>query len=219
MHPMGNQSADAAPGGRAATTYREAGVDVAAANAAVATIGRLARTTFGDDGVALPIGHFGGTYRLPAGGDRILVASADGVGTKLKLAFVLGGEAHARVEQNAIAAGRPAIGAAKMPDRQRHAIIAKRRPSQSTDGCDGGVGRRQCHPGFAVGGRRSPSGGSVGALVAHRVHRSRPLPCHANVPSFGDVRPTTNEWARPRPPRRPRTARGSAGWRSGADRD
>ena len=48
MHPMGNQSADAAPGGRAPTTYREAGVDVAAANAAVARIGRLARTTFGE---------------------------------------------------------------------------------------------------------------------------------------------------------------------------
>ena len=44
-----------------------------------------------------PIGHFGGMYRLPAGPDRLLVASADGVGTKLKLAFVLGGEAHARV--------------------------------------------------------------------------------------------------------------------------
>src|SRR5688500_16048392 len=36
-------------------------------------------------------------YRLPAGPDRLMVASADGVGTKLKLAFVLGGDAHARV--------------------------------------------------------------------------------------------------------------------------
>jgi phosphoribosylformylglycinamidine cyclo-ligase len=34
---------------------------------------------------------------LPAGGDRILVASADGIGTKLKLAFALGGMAHHRV--------------------------------------------------------------------------------------------------------------------------
>ena len=83
-----------------ATTYRDAGVDVDAANAAVDRIARLARSTFGggpDGGAALPVGHFGGAYRLPAGPDRILVASADGVGTKLKLAFVLGGAAHARV--------------------------------------------------------------------------------------------------------------------------
>src|SRR5690606_28686760 len=43
------------------------------------------------------IGHFGGVYRIAAGPERLLVASADGVGTKLMLAFVLGGEAHARV--------------------------------------------------------------------------------------------------------------------------
>ncbi len=81
------------------TTYREAGVDVDAAAAAVERIAGLARATFGGDtgGVALPIGHFGGAYRLPAGGDRILVASADGIGTKLKLAFALGGIAHRRV--------------------------------------------------------------------------------------------------------------------------
>jgi phosphoribosylformylglycinamidine cyclo-ligase len=36
-------------------------------------------------------------YRLPAGPDQLLVASADGVGTKLKLAFLVGGEAHFRV--------------------------------------------------------------------------------------------------------------------------
>ncbi len=87
-------------GGRAGTglSYREAGVDVDAANAVVDRIALLARSTFGRNGdVARPIGHFGGTYRLPGGGDRILVASADGVGTKLKLAFVLGGGAHARV--------------------------------------------------------------------------------------------------------------------------
>jgi phosphoribosylformylglycinamidine cyclo-ligase len=78
------------------TSYRDAGVDIDAASSSVARIAELARTTFGA-GAARPIGHFGGTYRLSAGGERILVASADGVGTKLKLAFTLGGEAHARV--------------------------------------------------------------------------------------------------------------------------
>jgi phosphoribosylformylglycinamidine cyclo-ligase len=62
----------------------------------VTRIAELARGTFGA-GTTRPIGHFGGTYRLSAGGERVLVASADGVGTKLKLAFTLDGEAHARV--------------------------------------------------------------------------------------------------------------------------
>jgi phosphoribosylformylglycinamidine cyclo-ligase len=78
------------------TSYREAGVDIDAASASLDRIAELARSTFGAGG-ARPIGHFGGTYRLSAGGERVLVASADGVGTKLKLAFTLGGEAHARV--------------------------------------------------------------------------------------------------------------------------
>jgi phosphoribosylformylglycinamidine cyclo-ligase len=76
-------------------SYRAAGVDIDAANGAVSRIAERAKATLGDSGA--PIGHFGGQFRLPAGPDRTLVASADGVGTKLKLAFVLGGGAHARV--------------------------------------------------------------------------------------------------------------------------
>ena len=76
-------------------TYREAGVDIAAATDAVDRIKGFAASTLGQAGQ--PIGHFGGMYRLSAGPDRILVASADGVGTKLKLAFTLGGDAHERV--------------------------------------------------------------------------------------------------------------------------
>ena len=107
MHPKGTEASapsspqDGGGGGAepgAATTYRDAGVDIDAAAAAVGRIAGLAGTTFRPaDGGSRPLGHFGGTYRLPAGDDRLLVASADGVGTKLKLAFVLGGDAHARV--------------------------------------------------------------------------------------------------------------------------
>lgn len=80
----------------APVTYRDAGVDIDAATSALEKIKVHARSTFGESGAA-PIGHFGGMYRLQAGGDRILVASADGIGTKLKLAFLVGGEAHFRV--------------------------------------------------------------------------------------------------------------------------
>ena len=100
MHPKGTEAADPTRADQAATatTYREAGVDIDAATTVVDRIARLAHSTFGaGNHGSRPIGHFGGTYHLPAGGDRLLVASADGVGTKLKLAFVLGRTAHARV--------------------------------------------------------------------------------------------------------------------------
>ncbi len=79
------------------SAYREAGVDIEKATAAVERIKSHAHATFGASGAAAPIGHFGGVYRLGAGEDRLLIASADGIGTKIKLAFVLGGSAHARV--------------------------------------------------------------------------------------------------------------------------
>ena len=78
-------------------TYRDAGVDIDKASASLEAIGRFARSTLPNEAENGGIGHFGGVYALPAGPDRLLVASADGIGTKIKLAFVTGGWAHARV--------------------------------------------------------------------------------------------------------------------------
>ena len=103
MKPNGTEPATRpeAPHPAGGVTYRDAGVDIDAASGALGRVKALARTTFAGGpagaGAAAPVGHFGGVYRLPAGGDQLLVASADGVGTKLKLAFLLGGDAHARV--------------------------------------------------------------------------------------------------------------------------
>lgn len=85
---------------RARATYQDAGVDIDRAAGAVANITARAKRTFGDAG-GPGIGHFGGVYRL-SGGDRCLVASADGIGTKLKLAFRLGGETHAGVGRDLV---------------------------------------------------------------------------------------------------------------------
>jgi phosphoribosylformylglycinamidine cyclo-ligase len=74
---------------KAKLTYAEAGVDIRAGEDAVNRIKQLARQTFGPN-VLSEIGSFGGFYKLPMSGiaEPVLVSSADGVGTKLKLAFM-----------------------------------------------------------------------------------------------------------------------------------
>jgi phosphoribosylformylglycinamidine cyclo-ligase len=71
--------------------YRQSGVDIDAGNETVRRIKALARSTF-TSGVLSEIGSFGGLFRLADAGvsDPVLVASADGVGTKLKVAFMTG---------------------------------------------------------------------------------------------------------------------------------
>ena len=71
--------------------YRQAGVDIEAGNEVVRRIRKLARATF-TPGVLSDIGSFGGLFRLndAALTDPVLVSSADGVGTKLRLAFMTG---------------------------------------------------------------------------------------------------------------------------------
>src|SRR4249919_3420541 len=71
--------------------YRQSGVDIDAGNETVRRIRSLARTTF-TPGVLSDIGSFGGLFRLDPEAFRepVLVSSADGVGTKLKVAFLTG---------------------------------------------------------------------------------------------------------------------------------
>ena len=71
--------------------YRQSGVDIDAGNETVRRIKSLARATF-TPGVLSDIGSFGGLFRLDRDRfrDPVLVSSADGVGTKLKVAFMTG---------------------------------------------------------------------------------------------------------------------------------
>ncbi len=71
--------------------YKQSGVDVDAGNEVVRRIRTLARQTF-TPGVLSEIGSFGGLFSLDRIGipDPVLVSSADGVGTKLRLAFMTG---------------------------------------------------------------------------------------------------------------------------------
>jgi len=71
--------------------YASAGVDIEAADQAVDKIKKLAKATF-SDAVLTGIGQFGGFYKPDLGGvsSPVLISSADGVGTKLKIAFMTG---------------------------------------------------------------------------------------------------------------------------------
>jgi phosphoribosylformylglycinamidine cyclo-ligase len=73
-----------------ADRYRRAGVDLAAAEAAKARIGELVRSTRTGASVGA-VGAFGGLVRLPSDvRSPVLVASTDGVGTKVLVAIRAG---------------------------------------------------------------------------------------------------------------------------------
>jgi phosphoribosylformylglycinamidine cyclo-ligase len=66
-------------------TYKDAGVDIDSANTAVNRIKKYVKQTYSSN-VLSNVGSFGGLYQLDQ--DTVLVSSTDGVGTKLKLAFL-----------------------------------------------------------------------------------------------------------------------------------
>ncbi len=73
------------------TTYRAAGVDIDAQDEALRRVRERIRATF-TEGVMADVGLFGGLFDGRFRGMRhpVLVASADGVGTKLRVAFMTG---------------------------------------------------------------------------------------------------------------------------------
>ena len=83
------------------SAYKSAGVDVEAGYRAVELMkSHVARTV--TSGVLSGIGGFGGLFELPSGYDTpVLVSGTDGVGTKLKLAFIL--NKHDTVGQDCVA--------------------------------------------------------------------------------------------------------------------
>ncbi len=72
-------------------TYKKAGVDISAADRLVSSIRSMAHKT-ARRGLVSGIGGFGGLFDLKSQNIRhpILVSSTDGVGTKLKIAFMMG---------------------------------------------------------------------------------------------------------------------------------
>jgi len=73
------------------TTYKEAGVDIEAGDAAIKRISKIVKKSFTENTLT-DIGGFGGCFNFPKDNydEPVLVSSADGVGTKLKIAFLSG---------------------------------------------------------------------------------------------------------------------------------
>ena len=71
-------------------TYKSAGVDIAAGDELVKKIKESVKSTFSKN-VLAGIGHFGAFFELNKNeyDNPVLVSSVDGVGTKLKIAFML----------------------------------------------------------------------------------------------------------------------------------
>lgn len=76
---------------KAGLSYRDAGVNIDAANEALGSIKDMVERTFTDN-VLCGLGAFGAMYRFDGQNmeEPVLVSSVDGVGTKLKLAFMTG---------------------------------------------------------------------------------------------------------------------------------
>jgi phosphoribosylformylglycinamidine cyclo-ligase len=89
--PTHGRTQGPAQGSSGGLSYADAGVDIDAADALVESIKPLARATT-RAGVLGGLGGFGGLFDLKAAGfaDPILVASTDGVGTKLMVAIATG---------------------------------------------------------------------------------------------------------------------------------
>ena len=68
------------------SAYAEAGVDIDVMMNSLKNIGKMVKET-NTDGVVSEIGSFGGLFKSP-GADSLLVSSVDGVGTKLKVAYM-----------------------------------------------------------------------------------------------------------------------------------
>ncbi len=81
-------------------TYKNSGVDIDAGNESVRLIKDAVRSTYRAEVVG-DLGGFGGLFKLKNYDEPILVSGTDGVGTKLKIAFML--DKHDTIGQDAVA--------------------------------------------------------------------------------------------------------------------
>ena len=163
-------------------TYSDAGVSIDAANRATERIKELARETFNERTLS-EIGSFGGMFdgAFPALRAPVLVASADGVGTKLKIAFLTGRHdsigrdlANHCVNDILVQGARPLffldyIATGKLAPETVTSIVAGVARGCRENGCALLGGETAEMPGFYAEGEYDVAGFIVGVVDRERV--------------------------------------------------
>jgi len=181
--------------------YKDAGVDIDAANDTVSRIKTLARSTFTPN-VLSEIGSFGGMFRGDFGAmkEPVLVASADGVGTKLRVAFMTG--IHNTVGYDLVChcvndilvqGARPLffldyVAAGKLVPDTIEQVIAGLAQGCKENGCALLGGETAEMPGFYADGEYDIAGFIVGVVDKQRVidgSRIQPGDTLIGLPSVG----------------------------------
>jgi phosphoribosylformylglycinamidine cyclo-ligase len=181
--------------------YRSSGVDIEAGNEVVRRIKGLARGTF-TPGVLSEIGSFGGLFSLQDAGvtDTVLVASADGVGTKLKVAFLAGvhdtvGEdlVNHCVNDILVQGARPLffldyLATGRLAPDVAVAIVSGMSRACKANGCALLGGETAEMPGFYADGEYDLAGFIVGSVARERMLTGRTIEAGdviVGVPSSG----------------------------------
>jgi phosphoribosylformylglycinamidine cyclo-ligase len=168
--------------------YRSSGVDIDAGNETVRRIKELARATF-TPGVLSEIGSFGGLFNLGASGlrDPVLVASADGVGTKLKVAFLAGKHdtvgadlVNHCVNDILVQGASPLffldyLATGRLAPDVAEQVVSGMAAACRENGCALLGGETAEMPGFYADGEYDLAGFIVGAVERHRVVDGRTL--------------------------------------------
>ena len=175
-------AAKAAGPEKTSISYADAGVDITAGDRSKQRIKMLARKTFNRH-VLSEIGGFGGLFALDLEKfpDPVLVSSADGVGTKLKVAFELG--IHHTVGQdlvnhcvNDIAVGGATplffldyLATGKLPDETIETVVRGLSEACRANGCALIGGETAQMPGFYADGEYDLAGTIIGAVNRDRI--------------------------------------------------